>query len=279
VRTELLRHSGLLLSASLAAAIVACERRPGAIAEVAGRKITLEELDEIVVAQTGQPLAEVPPELAGALLGRHLEEEVLLAAAGEPRDRNLPPAVRGARTRELLARLCPPPPLPSEAEVDSAVASMAVPTANGERLRLRQLILPDRASAEKARERLAGGADFEALSREMSRAPNATEGGAIGWVERGQLPPEFEAAVFGLAPGQPSAPVASNAGWHVFQVVERQSAASAARDGGRQRVRADLAARAAEASRRQCLRELAAQVGVRVDCAGAPFACTDPFKE
>jgi hypothetical protein len=279
VRSEFLLPSGLLLSASLAAVIVACERSPRAIAEVAGRRITLEELDEVVVAQTGQPLAEVPPELADALLGRHLEEEVLLAAGGEPRDRNLPPAVRGARTRELLARLCPPPPLPSEAEIDSATKAVAVPDENGERLRLRQLILPDRASAEKARERLAGGADFEALSREMSRAPNATEGGAIGWVERGQLPPEFEAAVFTLATGQPSTPVASNAGWHVFQVVERQTAAGAARAGARQRVRADLAARAAEASRRRCLSALAAQVGVRIDCAGVAFECTDPFKE
>jgi len=77
----------------------ACERSPRAIAEVAGRRITLEELDEVVVAQTGQPLAEVPPELADALLGRHLEEEVLLAAGGEPRDRNCRPPCAGPDPR------------------------------------------------------------------------------------------------------------------------------------------------------------------------------------
>ena len=259
--------------------LAACDRSPRAIAEVAGRKITLEELDDVVVAQTGQPLAEVPPELADALLGRHLEEEVLLAASGEPRDRGLPPAVRGASTREALARLCPPPPLPSEAEIDAYLATLVPAPPTGDRLRLRQLILPDRASAEKARERLAKGEEFEALSREMSRAPNAAEGGAIGWIERGQLPPEFEAAVFPLEPGQASAPVASNAGWHVFEVVERQPAASAAAESSRQRARADLAGRAAEASRRQCLNDLAKRVGVRVDCAGAPFPCSNPFTE
>lgn len=274
-----MRALALLLPASLAVATAACDRSPHDIAEVAGRKITLEELDDVILAQTGQPLAEVPPELADALLGRHLEEEVLLAASGEPRDRSLPPAVRGARTREALARMCPPPPLPSDAEIDAYLATLASTPPTGDRLRLRQLILPDQASAGKARERLAKGEDFEALSREMSRAPNAAEGGAIGWVERGQLPPEFEAAVFPLQPGQASAPVASNAGWHVFQVVERQPAASAAADSARQRARADLAGRAAEASRRQCLIDLAKRVGVRVDCTGAPFPCSDPFKE
>jgi len=268
-----------LLAAPLAVVLIACERSPRALAEVGGRKITLEELDDVVVAQTGQPLAEVPPELADALFGRHLEEEVLLAASGEPRDRSLPPTVRGARTREALARLCPPPPLPGEAEIDAFLASRPPLPATGDRLRLRQLILPDRASAEKARERLARGEEFEALSREMSRAPNANEGGAIGWVERGQLPPEFEAAVFSLAPGQPSAAVASNAGWHVFQVVERQPAASAAADTARQRARAELAGRAADASHRQCVSDLARRVGVRLDCARAPFPCSDPFKE
>jgi len=273
------RPLGLVFAVSLSVVMAACDRSPRALAEVGGRKITLEELEDVVVAQTGQPLAEVPPELADALFGRHLEEEVLLAASGEPRDRSLPPAVRGARTREALARLCPPPPLPSDAEIDAFLASLPTTTSTGDRLRLRQLILPDRASAEKARERLAKGEDFEALSREMSRAPNAGEGGAIGWVERGQLPPEFEAAVFPLAPGQPSAAVASNAGWHVFQVVERQPAASAAATNARQRARAELAGRSGEASRRQCLNDLARRVGVRVNCAGAPFPCSDPFKE
>ncbi len=274
-----MRLLGPVLAASLAVVTAACDRSPRAIAEVAGRKITLEELDDVVVAQTGQPLAEVPPELADALLGRHLEEEVLLAASGEPRDRSLPPAVRGVRTREALAKLCPPPPLPSEAEIDAHLATLAPTPPTGDRLRLRQLILPDRASAEKARERLTGGEDFEALSRQMSRAPNAADGGAIGWVARGQLPPEFEAAVFALQPGQASTPVASNAGWHVFQVVERQPAGSAAAGGARQLARAELAGRAAESARRQCLSDLAKRVGVRVNCAAAPFPCSDPFTE
>jgi len=155
---------------------------------------------------------------------------------------------------------------------------MAVPDENGERLRLRQLILPDRASAEKARERLAGGADFEALSREMSRAPNATEGGAIRWVERGQLPPEFEAAVFA-----PRHRPAEHAGreqrrLHVFQVVERQTAAAPPR-----RRPASGSAPTSPPGPRKPRAAMPARPGRTGRGAGrlcrVAFECTDPFKE
>jgi parvulin-like peptidyl-prolyl isomerase len=97
-------------------------------------------------------------------------------------------------------------------------------------------------------------------------------------VERGQLPPEFEAAVFGLTAGEVSDPVPSNAGWHVFQVMERHAAGAGPDTPVRDRVRGQLAAEAAEAARSACLRELAARVGVRVDCAGASFPCRNPFE-
>jgi parvulin-like peptidyl-prolyl isomerase len=92
------------------------------------------------------------------------------------------------------------------------------------------------------------------------------------------LPPEFEAAVAGLAPGDVSEPVPSNAGWHVFQVMERHTAGDRPDAAVRERVRARLAAGAAEAAQKVCLAELAARVGVQVNCAGAAFPCRDPFE-
>ena len=115
-------------------------------------------------------------------------------------DRDLTPTARTARVRELLISLCPTPAPPTDAQVDAYLAAHP-DSPPGERLRLRQLILPDSSTAQLARDRLRNGESFAALSRELSRAPNAASGGLIGWVERGQLPPEFEAVVFGLAPG------------------------------------------------------------------------------
>jgi hypothetical protein len=120
--------------------------------------------------------------------------------------------------------------------------------------------------------------DFLAVSKALSRAPNAASGGLLGWVEPGQLPPEFEAAVFGLNVGELSDPVPSNAGWHVFQVMERHAAGAPPDTSVRDHVRGQLAAEAAEAARRSCLRRLATRVGVRVDCAGVSFPCTNPFE-
>jgi len=258
--------------------LLACRGGPSGLAVVGGRVVTAEEVRSYVATQAGRPAAEVAPELAAALFERYLEEAVILAASPEPSDRDLPPPARSARARDLLPTLCPPPRPPSDAEVDAYLAAHPAPTPAGDRIRLRQLILPDPSSARRARERLRAGEDFAALSREASRAPNAADGGLIGWVERGQLPPEFEAAVFGLAAGEASEPVASNAGWHVFQVMERRAAGGAATSDARQRARGELEAERAEASHRECLAGLAARAGVSVDCVGAFFPCHNPYE-
>jgi len=257
--------------------LLSCRRGPRGLAEVAGHPVTTEEWTDTVVAQTGRPFAEASPELKSALFEAFLEEAVLLAASPDPRDRGLPPGQRSARCRELLTSLCPPLPPPAADEVDAALARRILLPRTGEQVRLRQLVLPDQSAAHKARERVRQGEDFAALSREISRAPNAAQGGAIGWVERGQLPPEFEAAVFTLAPEEVSRPVRSNAGWHVFQVTERR--APGADTGARDEVRNELIVRANEAARTRCLRDLATKVGVRVDCRTASFPCRNPFED
>ncbi len=263
-----------LFLACLAAA-AACQRGPRPLAVIGERTLTFQEISEDVIAETGRTPEQASPELVAALFESRLEEEILLAADLDEVGGAQDGSTRGARARALLARLCPPPSPVDDADVEAALARRGGSTPVT-RLRLRQLILPDRATADKARERIRRGEDFEALSRELSRAANADTGGTIGWVERGQLPPEFEAVVLGLGPGETGEPVASNAGWHVFQVVERTTGLD---DAGRQRVRAELESRAAHDARRQCLRSLAVKVKVQVNCEGAPFPCRNPYEE
>ncbi len=263
----------------LVVGVAGCTRGPTPLARVGEHDIRLGDFEPAVVAQTSRPLSEVSPELAASLFETYLEEEVILAAGGERSIDELSPAARSARARELVGSLCPPPPEPDDAQIDAYLATRPTPPPGHEKLRLQQLILPDRDTAETARRRARQGEDFTALSRELSRAPNAAQGGNLGWVERGQLPPEFEAAVFGLAPGDISAPVASNAGWHVFKVIDRRQSGGDATAEARDRARTALAAREAEAARRSCLRNLATDVGVRVFPADAPFPIRNPFQE
>lgn len=262
----------------MALCLTACERGRNVVAIVGGRSIALEDVTPMIEAASSRTVADTAGELSAALFEAYLEEEVVLAAAGSTEDRGLTPTARSARARELLTSLCPTPPQPTEAEVDEYVAKEGLATSTGERIHLRQLILPDASAAGSARERARRGEDFDALSRELSRAPNAAKGGVIGWVERGQLPPEFEAAVFGLSVGDLSEPVASNAGWHVFQVTDRRAAGAAVDPSTRERARAALSGRRAEQVRLTCIQQLALRVGVRVRCENVPFPCRNPFE-
>ncbi len=64
------------------------------------------------------------------------------------------------------------------------------------------------------------GADFEALAKKKSEDSSAERGGDLGSVGRGMFAPAYEAAAFALQPGQISAVVESDFGFHVIQRVE-----------------------------------------------------------
>lgn len=69
---------------------------------------------------------------------------------------------------------------------------------------------------------IVSGADFAELARKHSEGPNAKDGGAMGWVTRGQLMPELEEVIFSTDPGQLAPVVKSSLGYHLFRVEERR---------------------------------------------------------
>ncbi len=73
------------------------------------------------------------------------------------------------------------------------------------------------------RERILDGEDFGALAKEHSQDPgSAVAGGELGFVNRGQFVPEFEAAAMRMQPGELSQPVESDFGFHLIQLIERR---------------------------------------------------------
>lgn len=73
------------------------------------------------------------------------------------------------------------------------------------------------------RERAQAGEDFAELARNNSEDPgSATRGGDLGWVELGQMVPEFERMMESLAPQEIGEPVKSRFGWHLVQVLDRR---------------------------------------------------------
>lgn len=73
------------------------------------------------------------------------------------------------------------------------------------------------------RERVLRGEKFAMLARLYSDDPgSASKGGDLGFVERGTLYPEFEAAAFNLKTGEISHVVKTQAGYHIIQMIERK---------------------------------------------------------
>jgi peptidyl-prolyl cis-trans isomerase SurA len=79
-----------------------------------------------------------------------------------------------------------------------------------------------RARAEQVLLQLREGADFAKLAVSYSDAPDALQGGAMGWRARDRLPELFAHALDGMKPGQVSGVIRSPAGFHVIKLIDRR---------------------------------------------------------
>jgi peptidyl-prolyl cis-trans isomerase SurA len=125
-------------------------------------------------------------------------------------------AVTPAEVRRFFNRI-PKDSLPffsAEAEVAQIVTIAKVSEAQKE-ITKRELI--------DLRNRLLAGEDFATLAKKYSADPSvAVNGGDMGFVGRGMMVPEFEAASFKLKPGELSMPVETLFGLHIIQLLERR---------------------------------------------------------
>jgi parvulin-like peptidyl-prolyl isomerase len=80
-----------------------------------------------------------------------------------------------------------------------------------------------RAHAEQLRTEILGGAKFEEVAkRESSDTLSGANGGDLGKGPKGRFVPEFEKAMDALKPGEISAPVLSQFGYHLIRVDEHK---------------------------------------------------------
>ncbi len=79
--------------------------------------------------------------------------------------------------------------------------------------------------ATQLQTRIAAGEDFSKLARAHS-ADQATgiAGGHLGWINPGDFPPPFERAVGALEVNEVSAPLRTQSGYHLVEVLERRRA-------------------------------------------------------
>lgn len=82
-----------------------------------------------------------------------------------------------------------------------------------------------RARAEKAQAEARAGADFGRIAASYSDAPDALNGGALGWRTQDRLPALFAGALGSMKGGEVSEVLRSPAGFHVLKLLERRDAA------------------------------------------------------
>lgn len=93
------------------------------------------------------------------------------------------------------------------------------------------LIRPDELTSDESaqtrlkeiRQRIENGADFADQARKYSNdTATASSGGDLGWINPGEMVPNFEAHINKLATGEISEPFKTAFGWHIAQVLERR---------------------------------------------------------
>ncbi len=121
----------------------------------------------------------------------------------------------------------------SDAEVDSYLKTQAE-LGQDEEFNLSHILVavPENASpeqiqarrkrAQNALDELRKGAGFAQLSASYSDAPNALDGGSLGWRNAGQLPSLFLDAVRNLKPGEASELIKSPNGFHILMLNDRR---------------------------------------------------------
>ena len=87
-------------------------------------------------------------------------------------------------------------------------------------IRLRQILVMNRSTAEQARTELENGTDFIEVCRKYSVDPSAKSGGNLGFLKKGMLVKAIDDVVFSLKIGQISEIIRTGRGFHIFKREE-----------------------------------------------------------
>ena len=106
---------------------------------------------------------------------------------------------------------------------DTYVApELAKQNENVEEVQAHHILVATQGEAETVIKRLEKGEDFAALAGELSLGPSASRGGDLGYFLAEEMVQAFSDAAFALQPGELSAPVETEFGWHVIRLEDRR---------------------------------------------------------
>jgi peptidyl-prolyl cis-trans isomerase C len=252
---------------------VACARAeppaPDVVARVGDQQVRYSEFEEWVAQTAGDSDSVLASDVLSQLFDQFLDEKVLVRMA---RDRGLlRTAERGPRDAidALLQKNLEEEP--AEEEIALYYEQRRQEFVRPERVRLRQILTEDRASAEKALQQLAAGEAFIEVARRLSRDPSAQTGGYQGELSREDLPPAFADVIFSLKPGEVSRIVPAEYGFHIFLVIDRPPAGVVPLEDAREEIVERLRQERADRHLAELVREGRTQYNVEVHGRNLPF--------
>jgi peptidyl-prolyl cis-trans isomerase SurA len=182
-------------------------------------------VDDVQVERTIQRIAQ-ENKLTPDQLRQALEREGVSYAKYRDDLRN-EITIQRLRDREVDARISV-----SDAEVDAFLATASAQTGGDAEYRLAHILVlvPEQATpeqidakrrrADEALKQVRDGADFAQVAAGYSDAPDALQGGNLGWRAPARLPTVFADTVRTLQPGQVSGVLRSASGFHIVKLLE-----------------------------------------------------------
>jgi peptidyl-prolyl cis-trans isomerase SurA len=137
------------------------------------------------------------------------------------------------REREVDNRI-----LVAESEIDGFIGTQQAQTGRGDEYNLSHILVtvPENASpeqidarrsrAEQALEKIRAGADFRQIAASVSEAPDALQGGVLGWRDATRLPSLYLDALKAMPVGGLSPVLRSSNGFHILRLNERRGSAA-----------------------------------------------------
>lgn len=258
--------------------LAGCQRQPSpppapdAAARIGNEDVRYGDFEAYLKRSVSDTDGVLGSDVLSQLFDQFLEERLLvrLAVDGKVAREARDAVGQRAAIEALLASRQPRDPA-SGGDVASYYSAHHQDFVRPERVKLRQILTQDRATAERALKEIGRGTDFAEVSRRLSHDPAAAAGGYQGELSREDLPPSFAEVIFGLKTGEVSRLVPADYGFHIFQVTEREPAQVIPLDAARPEILSKLRQEQADHLLQSLVQEARGRYNVSVNGRNLPF--------
>lgn len=130
-----------------------------------------------------------------------------------------------------------------QAEYNKEIASLG-PQGMIVEYKVSDIAVASEADAQAALARIKKGEPFDKVAKSVSLAPNKVQGGAVGWIQPGQVSPQLASALTTLSKGQVSpAPIQMQQGWYLIKLEDKKSSKPPSFEQAKQAIRAGMTQR------------------------------------